>query len=194
MAFGLIWAAMLGAGLGLDRSLRDLRTGWGASAAWAGAGYCLAWTFGVLGLAENQWAWPLAAAACTVAVGRYLAITTAPAGCLRPDEPLAAAAASTALGVAFGFEGYLLVGALTFVAIFALAWGPLVETPPVAVPAPAAPAPVSGGGFRATGNVVEIGRRSEERRNDDEGGQKREEQREGEELAHAGCAGVAGQA
>ena len=196
MSFGLIWAVMLGAGLGLDRSLRDLRTGWFASGFSAALGYCAAWAFDVAGLADNRWAWPLAAAASSVAVGRYLAITTAAGRDRRRDDEQAAMAASAAFGLTFGFDGFLLVGCLALICIFTLAWRPLVEIPAIAAaagPAPA-PGPFSGDRFRSSANIVEIGRRSEEGGNDNEGGQQREEQRQGEQLAHAGSPGMAGQA
>ena len=190
MAYALFWTALLGAGLGLDRSMRHLRVGWAACALWAATGYVLAWDMRAGGVADSPAAWPIAAAACAVAVGYYLATTTALDGASRPNEPWAAAAAACAFGLAYGFQGYLLLAGMTLASIFLLAWRPL-DAPAPAVATKRAP---STPGLCPTANVVDIRRRPEEGRNDNESSQQGEEQGQGEQLAHAGCPGVAGQA
>lgn len=191
MALGILWATLLGAGLGLDRSLRDLRVGVGACALWSAIGALVAVNLRLDGLSDNRWAWPLAAAASATALGHYLATTTAIGGSSRPGEPWGAIAAAFGFGLAAGFGSGGFLGLMGLATIFALAWRPLVADPAeIATP----PARTSGDGLRRIGNVVEIGRRPQERGHDDESREQREEQRQGEQLAHAGGAGMAGQA
>lgn len=185
--FGLIGAALLGAGLGLDRSLRDLQFGWAACALWASSGYALGWDAGAAGFDDSA-TWAVAAAFSVVAVGHYLAVTTAPGGFRRSIEPASAATAAFAFGLAFGLRGYLLVGCMTLVSIFRLAWRPLVAEELSRA------APRSGDRLPFFKAVDEVGRGAEERRDDDERRHQREQQRQGEQLAHAGGAGVTGQA
>lgn len=186
MTLGIFCAALIGAALGLDRSLRRLRVGWGACALWSSIGAIVAADLRPTEMADNRYAWPLVAAAAIVAVGHYLATTTPIGGWARPREPWTAVAAALAFGFAFGFGGRLLVGGLALVVIFALAWRPLIEDPTVT-----AAAGPSDDQLRLPGGVIAIGRRPEEGRHDDERRQQREEQRESEQFAHAGGAGVA---
>ncbi len=193
MDFGLLWAALIGGAFGLDRTLRGLRTGWAASAAWSAAGFVAGCA---IPLRTQQEIWPFIAGFCVVAVAFYVVTTTGKSGFRDPEEPRAAMIAALAFGVGCGFDGYLLVAMLALGAFFPLAWRPLVaESAPVAASlAPGlSPAPVMppSGGLPLPANVVEIGRRAEEGRNDDEGGQKREEEGYRQQLAHAGCARVA---
>jgi hypothetical protein len=184
MALGVLWAAFIGAGLGLDRSLRKLRAGVVACAVSAAASALVAIDLRLAGVAESIWFWPFAAAACAVALGYYLATTTAPGGWRRAGEPLAAVLAACALGATLGLGANRFAGLMIFVTIFALAWRPLVAEPldMIAAPAPSG-API---------DLVHVGRRAEESRNDDERGHQGEEQRQGEQLAHAGGARMAG--
>ncbi len=189
MAFGILCAALIGAALGLDRSLRRLQVGWGACALWSTIGAIVAAELRSTEIADNRYAWPLVAAATIVAVCQYLVTTTPIGGWARPREPWTAVAAALAFGFAFGYGGHLLVGGLALVVIYALAWRPLVDDPTVTAAADA-----SGDTLRFPGGAGAIGRRAEEGRHDDERRQQREEQRESEQFAHAGGAGVAGQA
>lgn len=193
MDFGLLWAALIGAGFGLDRTLRGLQTGWAASAAWSALGFVIACA---IPLRTQLEIWPFIAGFCVVAVAFYVVTTTARASAGDPEEPRSAMTAALAFGVGCGFDGYLLVAMLALGAFFPLAWRPLVaETVPAAPPlAPSlSPAPVAppSGGLPLPANVVEIGRRAEESRHDDEGRQQREEEGYRQQLAHACCARVA---
>ena len=193
MDFGLLWAALIGAGFGLDRTLRGLRAGWAASAAWSCVGFVIACA---IPLPIQMEIWPFVAGFCVVAIAFYVVTTTSKGGFRDPEEPRAAIIASLAFGVGCGFDGYLLIALISLGAFFPLAWRPLVaESHPVAAPfvpnlTPAPVAPPSGG-LPLPSNVIEIGRRAEESRHDDEGREQREEQGYRQQLAHAGCARVA---
>lgn len=189
MALGVLWAALLGASLGLDRSMRDLSAAWGPCAFWAGLGAILGVELQLSGLANSEWFWPLACAACSVAIAKYLTLTAAIGGWRNPTEPAHALMAAFALGIACGLGANRFVGAAVVAAIFALAWRPRIDDG-----LRLAAAQESDAAFRAARNIVDVGRRAEEGRHDDEGGQKREEQRDGEQLAHAGRAGMGRQA
>jgi hypothetical protein len=199
MALAIVWAFLLGAGLGLDRSLRGLPSGTFVCAATAGAGAALANMAEGAGLTQSLWVWPFAAALIAVGIGYYLARATAPAPRVA-YEPQLALFASAAFGLAVGLGATRLAGLMTMISIFALAWRPLDETAPQVAPAaaqptPAAPEPFARKPFTtAPSMMIEIGRRAEEGRNDNESRHQREEQRQREQLAHAGGAGVAGQA
>ena len=179
MALSIVWAGLVGAGLGLDRNLRNLRYGPAACAVSAAAGAFLVGDLQLGGLIPERWLWPVAAAATTVSLGYYLAATTDPRKGQHRFEPQAALVAACAFGVTLGLGADRFAGLMGLIALFALAWRPL-DTPQ------AETAPRSGLRF----DRVDIGRRAEEGRNDDEGGQQGEEQGQGEKLAHAGGTGV----
>jgi hypothetical protein len=183
MALELVWAGLIGAGLGLDRNLRNLRFGAGACAAYAAAGV-LAGSVLVTFPGPERLVSAFATAASAVAIGVYLTRTGATAPLRDRLEPIAAAAAAIAFGAALGIGQARFVGLMILISIFSLAWRSLSVAPP--------PQTVGAG---ASGMVLlEVGRRAEKSRNDDEGGQQREEQGDHEQLAHAGGAGVTGQA
>lgn len=188
MDLAIFWAALVGAGLGLDRTLRDLEAGWLAcgvaagTAAVAGAGLVGA------GATANDWFWPLTLAGCTVAIGMYLAKTRAPAGVRRDREPGFALLAAVALGLAMGVGAHRFVGVAGLVGLYTLGWR-LLDDDGASAPQASVPPPPIG-----ASNLVHVGRRPEEGRHDNESGQKREDQRDGEQLAHAGGAGMTGQA
>lgn len=200
---GLVCAFLLGGGLGLERRLRGVRFGIVACAVAAGAGAVVGRDFSLSPLVDSQLFWPVALAACAVAIGYHLAATTRPGGWRTEDEAMTALVAATALGLLIGLGATQFAGLMVVVAIFSLGWRPLApDTQPAPKPAPAvkptvlletsaastaAEAPASTPGFE----LIDIRRWPEEGRNDHERRQKREEQRQGEQLAHSGGAGVA---
>lgn len=189
MALGVLWAALLGLSLGLDRNMRDLSAGSAPCAFWASLGAVVGVELQLSGLADSQWFWPLACAACSVAIAKYLTLTVAVGGWRNPTEPAHALMAAFALGMACGVGANRFVGAAVVAAIFALAWRPRIDDS-----LRLAAAQESDAALRIARDIVDVGRRAEEGRHDDKGGQKREEQRDGEQLAHAGRAGMGRQA
>lgn len=190
MALAILWAGLIGAGLGLDRSLRDLGAGWAACGAFAAAGAAAGVELQLVEIAGGRWFWPLTLAACTVAIGKYLATTRERESARRPIEPKLAMAAAAALGLAMGLGAHRFVGVAVLIILYTLGWRLLEDDRTASVPAAAQSSPrvVSlDAPARAVGGT-------EEGRHDDESGDKREEQGNGEQLAHAGGAGVAGQA
>jgi len=189
VALGVLWAALLGLSLGLDRNMRDLSAGWAPCAFWATLGAIVGVELQLSGLANSQWFWPLICAACSVAIAKYLTLTVAIGGWRNPTEPAHALMAALAFGMACGLGANRFVGAAIVATIFALAWRPRIDDS-----LRLAAAQESDAALRLARDIVDVGRRAEEGRHDDEGGQKREEQRDGEQLAHAGRAGVGRQA
>lgn len=189
MALGIVWACLLGAGLGLDRTLRDLSAGWAACALWAGAGAVVGIETRLSGATEARLFWPLTIAACAVAIGKYLSTTTAIGGWRTQGEPAFALAAAFALGLATGLGADRLVGLAVLVIVVTLAWRSRLDDRPYWTAEQESAAQL-----RIVQELLDIGGRPEESRHDDEGGDKREEQRDGEKLAHAGGAGVTGKA
>lgn len=189
MTLSILWAALLGACLGLDRNLRDLKAGWASCAFSACLGAVVGLELRLSGVADGMWFWPLSCAACAVAIAKYLTLTTAGGGWRYRAEPAHAVAAALAFGVACGLGANRFVGAAVIATIFALAWRPRIDD---------SPAPEVGGlsadALAVARDFVDVGRRTEEGRHDDEGRQQREDQRNGEQLAHTGGAGVGGQA
>ena len=192
MALSILWAGLLGAGLGLDRSLRNLRCGFAACAASAAAGGFLANDIRLSGLADHVWLWPLAAAASIVALGRYLSATTSIDAVRPAHEPLAALLAAYAIGMSLGLGANRFVGLMVLVALFSLAWRPRVAAAAATGPeASPRPPPATAPSFPPF-EFVHVRRGPEEGRDDNERGDQREEERQGEQLAHAGGAGMAG--
>ena len=188
MALSVLWAALLGACLGLDRNLRDLSIGWASCAFWAAMGGVIGVELD-LGLGGHMWFWPLTCAACAVAIAKYLTLTATVGGWRLPAEPAHALIAAFAFGVACGVGANRFVGVAVVATIFALAWRPRANDSL----RHAAKSP-SDAAARVGWEIVDIGRRAEEGGNDNERRQQREEQRDGEQLPHAGGAGVRGQA
>ena len=186
MALSLIWAALLGACLGLDRNLRDLKAGWAPCAFWATLAAVIGIELQLSPLAENMWFWPIAFAACAVSIAKYLTLTMTIGGWRLPSEPAHALVAACGFGLASGLGANRLVGIAVLATIFALAWRPRIsDSLRVAAQSPSDAAAV-----RIAREIVEVGRRAEEGRHDEEGRQEREEQGNGEQLAHSGRAGV----
>lgn len=189
MALGILWAALLGACLGLDRNLRDLSAGWGPCSFWAALGAVIGVELQLSGFATGLWFWPLTCAACAVAIAKYLTLTVSIGGWRERAEPAHALAAAFAFGFACGLGANRFVGVAVVATIFALAWRPRIDDSLRRLTAQTSDAPLP-----IARDVVDVGRRAEEGRHDDEGRQQREEQRDGEQLAHSGGAGVGGQA
>ncbi len=126
---------------------------------------------------------------CAVAIGKYLSTTTAIGGWRTQGEPAFALAAAFALGLATGLGADRLVGLAVLVIVVTLAWRSRLDDRPYWTAEQESAAQL-----RIAHELLDIGGRPEESRHDDEGGDKREEQRDGEKLAHAGGAGVAGKA
>ncbi len=188
MALSVLWAALLGACLGLDRNLRDLAAGWASCAFWSCLGAVVGMELRLAGVADGMWFWPLSCAACAVAIAKYLTLTMAVGGWRERAEPAHALVAAFAFGLACGLGANRFVGAAAIATIFALAWRPRIGDS-----LDREIAGLSDDPFRIAREVVDVRRRPEEGRHDDEGRQQREEQRNGEQLAHSGGAGVGGQ-
>ncbi len=189
VALSVLWAALLGASLGLDRNMRDLSAGWAPCAFWAALGAVLGIELQLSGLANSVWFWPLTCATCAVAIAKYLTLTVTIGGWRRPTEPAHALVAAFAFGMACGVGASRFVGVAIIATIFALAWRPRIDDS-----LRRAVAQDSDVALRISREIVDVGRRAEEGRHDDEGRQQSEEQRNGEQLAHSGRAGVRGQA
>lgn len=189
MALSIVWAALLGACLGLDRNLRDLAVGWAPCAFWATLSAIIGVELQFSGLADGVWFWPLTIAACAVAIAKYLTFTVRIGGWRESSEPVHALLAACALGLACGLGANRFVGVAVLATVFGLAWRPRIDDSlrhEIAGQSDVA--------LRIARDIVEVGRRAEEGRNDEEGRQQREEQGDGEQLAHSGRAGVRGQA
>lgn len=185
MALSVLWAALLGALLGLDRNLRDLSMGWAPCAFWAAAGAVVGVELQLSGLAGGQWFWPLTYAACAVAIARYLAVSTEVGGWSRPGEPVQALLAAFAFGMAWGLGAHRFIGAAALATIFALAWRPRQSDSLRRARAQDA-GMETGPALELTFRLARSGGRGPEKSgHDDKGGQQREEQGNGEELAHA---------
>lgn len=189
MALSIVWAALLGACLGLDRNLRDLSVGWAPCAFWATLSAIIGIELHLSGLADNIWFWPVTFAACAVAIAKYLTITVRVGGWREPTEPAHALLAACALGLACGLGANRFVGVAVLATVFGLAWRPRIDDS-----LRHESASQSDPALLIARDIVEVGRRAKEGRHDEEGGQEREEQRDGEQLAHSGRAGVRGQA
>lgn len=186
MALSIVWAALLGACLGLDRDLRDLSAGWVPCAFWATLGAIIGVELQFSGLAQSMWFWPLTCAACAVAIAKYLTLTMRIGGWRELSEPAHALIAASAFGIACGLGANRFVGAAVLATVFALAWRPRIDDS------------LRHEIVRDSGPAVRVAldasRRAEEGRHDEEGRQQREDQRDGEKLAHSGGAGMRGQA
>ena len=189
MALSIVWAALLGACLGLDRNLRDLSAGWVPCTFWATLGAIIGIELQYSGLARSIWFWPLTCAACAVAIAKYLTLTMRIGGWRELSEPAHAVLAAGAFGLACGLGANRFVGAAVLATVFALAWRPRIDDSLRHEIAKG-----SGSAVRVARDIVDASRRAEEGRHDEEGRQQREEQRDGEKLAHSGGAGVRGQA
>lgn len=182
MALSVIWAALLGACLGLDRNLRDLRAGWAPCAFWATLAAIIGIELQLSGLADGVWFWPLAFAACAVSIAKYLTLTVTVGGWRNAAEPVHALAAAAGFGLACGLGANKLVGIAVLATIFALAWRPRISDS-LRI---AAQAESDAAALRIVRDAVDVGRGAEEGRHDQEGRQQREEQGNGEQLAHPG--------
>ena len=85
VALSVLWAALLGASLGLDRNLRDLSVGFAPCAFWGAMGAIIGVEMQYAGLAEHMWAWPLTCAACAVSPPSEIASRTSPLSVLIYD-------------------------------------------------------------------------------------------------------------
>lgn len=189
MALSVLWAALLGASLGLDRNLRDLSVGWAPCAFWAAMGAVIGVEMQYAGMAEHMWVWPLTCAACAVAIAKYLTLTITVGGWRLPSEPAHALIAAFGFGIACGLGANRFVGAAVVATIFALAWRPRIDDSlrrSADLQSEAA--------LRVARELVQVGRRTEEGRHDDESRQQREEQRDGKQFPHAGRARMGGEA
>lgn len=189
MALSVLWAALLGASLGLDRNLRDLSVGFAPCAFWGAMGAIIGVEMQYAGLAEHMWAWPLTCAACAVAIAKYLTLTVTVGGWRLPGEPAHALIAAFAFGLACGLGANRFVGAAVVATIFALAWRPRMDDS-----LRRAAAEESDAALAIARELVDVRRRAQEGGNDNESRQQREEQGNGEQLSHPGRAGVRGQA
>ena len=161
-------ATMIGAGLGLERRLRDISPRVvGCMLAGAG-GWLVAYDLGALAASRSSLFFALAAGAAAVALMAYISETTRAGG----REKLLALAAAAGFGLMLGLGATKLVGLMGLIAIFGLAWRRLEQDAGAAGPSVRKPV------------VALAGRGPEESRHDDESRQQREDQRQGEELAH----------
>lgn len=189
MALSIVWAALLGACLGLDRNLRDLSVGWAPCAFWATLSAIIGVELQLSGHVDGMWFWPVTFAACAVAIAKYLTVTVRVGGWRESSEPAHALLAACALGLACGLGANRFVGVAVLATVFGLAWRPRIDDSlRHEIARESDPA------LLVVRDLVEVRRRAEESRHDEEGRQQREEQRDGEQLAHSGRAGVRGQA
>ena len=86
MALSIVWAALLGACLGLDRNLRDLSVGWAPCAFWATLSAIIGVELQLSGHVDGMWFWPVTFAACAVAIAKYLTVTVRVGGWRESSE------------------------------------------------------------------------------------------------------------
>lgn len=171
-------AVLIGAALGLERAVRGAQPGSFALAMAGALGWLVAFDLGGPHVGKTTLVFALACGGASVALAAYV---SEPARA--PNDPLdrgLALASALGFGALLGFGAAKAIGVFGLIALFGLAWRALAVKP------------ASDDSTRAPVTVLIRGR-AEERGHDDERRQQREGERQGEQFAHAGRAGMAGQ-